>query len=1337
MRPISIDDVADKVHALWKICSKVEVHQQRFRQIHHRSRDILDRIQDMNGEPGLESVLLDVDNTLSRVIEALRQWESLSPYQAIVDEGKIALCLEMELRVLGECDIHHVLGFEQEWEKKYARAKELDDRDLEEKLLKMAEEPEPVIESPEPRAVQLTPVSSNSTAMARLARDGFARSRMAQSYLDVPSNGENFLKGLEALTKEVHDSITTVAQHQPLLNAHQLSPIVAPLMDELLSTRDNKPLGDQADPPMLQVTHVPFVTISDISKMEDAHYLRNIRDLSLQIRLYSGHPMRGNGSIMTYLANILEDKFSPDTDLEEHPPVRKNMGATLIAVRLCQPRPDDQILYKLLQRRLLQEACIWSRLTHKNIVPFLGLCRYVKQKTTQILGLVSPWEERTLSDYVKVFPNTHHISLGAVFVDTHGVPRIGGLSLCSKFEVNPPLNLVIRLAGQSALRCMAPEYIRGRVSSPDMMLSADVWSLALVILQIFTHKTPFEGVPMPHGLVAFLVQGPTPNHPSTASTEAVSANTPVRPTLKRKRTPVHPMPATSDDALKAAAIAAAEVLPSEEEGQSAVERGLSDEMWSILQSCWKYEPRARPTMNKILQRLNEIAPTSVIGVKNITAQVRKTTIFPVATGGQCDIFLGEFVTFPHEKVAMKRLRVFHDKELEPVRKELMREVRLWNELSHPNLLEFYGLYDAGGMSIYMISGWMSNGSAPDYLLKYPDANRRDIVSDALKGLCYLHGLRILHGDLKGANILIKDDCTACLSDLGLARASHEATTTSMRGNGSIRYMSPEILLTNDESGARRVPVKTLESDIFAFGLVIREILGNEVPYSEIQSIPHIIRLIASGSRPSRPKNAIAGEWLCDKIWNIVESRCHNRTHQPITTLDRVSRTMAAQRITVTALNQQFVIDAEYQFVKELGQGAYGCVLAAKHRRSGEGCAIKKITNIFTKRILTKRCLREIRLLHHFRGHKNITCLYDMDIVFDANGNFNEVYLYEELMEADLHAIIRSGQPLSDAHFQSFLYQTLCGLKYIHSANVLHRDLKPGNLLVNADCELKICDFGLARGYVASGGDARAAAAGNQGFMTEYVATRWYRAPEIMLSFANYTFYALDYCNECTHLVDVWSIGCILAELLGGKPIFKGRDYVDQLNQILHHLGTPSEDTLRRVGSPRAQDYIRSLPIKPRIPFHTMYPHANPQALDLLGKLLAFDPAKRISCEQALSHPYLAVWHDPSDEPVCSSAFDFGFEEEDSVDGMRQLIVDEVNAFRHAVRSQARAAGAARRQDLAVPSREDVINSPLSEKVPANGATSGYTNNSGRVPSPVLDDPSEELARELEQHNLGR
>ncbi|KAF7298103.1 Mitogen-activated protein kinase [Mycena chlorophos] len=421
----------------------------------------------------------------------------------------------------------------------------------------------------------------------------------------------------------------------------------------------------------------------------------------------------------------------------------------------------------------------------------------------------------------------------------------------------------------------------------------------------------------------------------------------------------------------------------------------------------------------------------------------------------------------------------------------------------------------------------------------------------------------------------------------------------------------------------------------------------------------------------------------------------------------------------SALNSSFTVDSQYQFVKELGQGAYGCVVAAKHIQSGESVAIKKITSITSKRILTKRCLREILLLHHFRGHKNITCLYDMDIVFDASGGFNEVYLYEELMEADLHAIIRSGQPLTDAHFQSFIYQTLCGLKYIHSANVLHRDLKPGNLLVNADCELKVCDFGLARGYTPGGGASRAA--GNQGFMTEYVATRWYRAPEIMLSFANYST-----------AIDIWSIGCILAELLGGKPIFKGRDYVDQLNQILHYLGTPSEDTLRRVGSPRAQDYIRSLPIKPRVSFSTLFPAANPLAVDLLSKMLCFDPAKRINCEQALAHPYFQAWHDPSDEPVCAKTFDFGFEEEDSIEGMKKLIVEEVEAFRAEVRNQARAGGQVRRQDsLPIPSRDEIINSPIQEHGPFHGTTSGFTApNAPRPPTPTMDDPSEQLEREL-------
>lgn len=153
------------------------------------------------------------------------------------------------------------------------------------------------------------------------------------------------------------------------------------------------------------------------------------------------------------------------------------------------------------------------------------------------------------------------------------------------------------------------------------------------------------------------------------------------------------------------------------------------------------------------------------------------------------------------------------------------------------------------------------------------------------------------------------------------------------------------------------------------------------------------------------------------------------------------------------------------------------------------------------------------------------------------------------------------------------------------------------------------------------------------------------------------------------------MGCILAELLGGRPFFKGRDYVDQLNQILHILGTPNEETLSRIGSSRAQEYVRNLPFMAKKPFPQLFPQANPDALDLLDRMLAFDPSSRISVEQALEHPYLQIWHDASDEPDCPSTFEFDFEVLDDVGDMRKMILDEVYRFRQLVRVAPGANGA--------------------------------------------------------------
>ena len=258
-----------------------------------------------------------------------------------------------------------------------------------------------------------------------------------------------------------------------------------------------------------------------------------------------------------------------------------------------------------------------------------------------------------------------------------------------------------------------------------------------------------------------------------------------------------------------------------------------------------------------------------------------------------------------------------------------------------------------------------------------------------------------------------------------------------------------------------------------------------------------------------------------------------------------------------------------------------------------------------------RTLREMKLLRYF-NHENIISILDIQKPRNYE-SFSEVYLIQELMETDMHRVIRT-QELSDDHCQYFIYQTLRALKAMHSANVLHRDLKPSNLLLNANCDLKVCDFGLAR--------SAASTEDNQGFMTEYVATRWYRAPEIMLTFKEYT-----------KAIDVWSVGCILAEMLSGKPLFPGKDYHHQLTLILDVLGTPTMEDYYGIKSRRAREYIRSLPFKKKIPWKVMFPKTSDLALDLLERLLAFNPVKRISVEDALKHPYLEPYHDPEDEPT--------------------------------------------------------------------------------------------------------
>lgn len=249
------------------------------------------------------------------------------------------------------------------------------------------------------------------------------------------------------------------------------------------------------------------------------------------------------------------------------------------------------------------------------------------------------------------------------------------------------------------------------------------------------------------------------------------------------------------------------------------------------------------------------------------------------------------------------------------------------------------------------------------------------------------------------------------------------------------------------------------------------------------------------------------------------------------------------------------------------------------------------------------------------------------------------------MESDLHQIIHSSQPLTLEHVRYFLYQLLRGLKYIHSANVLHRDLKPSNLLVNENCELKIGDFGMARGL---GADPRQAKA----FLTEYVATRWYRAPELLLSLHRYT-----------RAIDMWSVGCIFAEMLGRRQLFPGRNYVHQLQLIMAVLGTPPAGVMAAIGAERVRAYVQSLPPRPPVPWESLFGAAEPAALALLGRMLRFDPRERVGVAEALRHPFLAKYHDPEDEPECVPAFDFAFDRQAlTKEEIKAAIVAEIADF---------------------------------------------------------------------------
>ncbi|CAD7940764.1 unnamed protein product, partial [Amoebophrya sp. A120] len=311
-------------------------------------------------------------------------------------------------------------------------------------------------------------------------------------------------------------------------------------------------------------------------------------------------------------------------------------------------------------------------------------------------------------------------------------------------------------------------------------------------------------------------------------------------------------------------------------------------------------------------------------------------------------------------------------------------------------------------------------------------------------------------------------------------------------------------------------------------------------------------------------------------------------------------------------------------------------------------AVKKIENVFEHLQTARRTLRELRLLRYLRGHENV--LHPDAVYFARSGaDFAHVYLVTDRVDTDLGNLLRRRDLQMDQNHHLFLmYQCLRGLKWIHSAGVVHRDLKPKNLLVSTGWDLQICDFGLARIVCPPGSkaasslgtsrttqaDVVATSTAKQPNMTQYVCSRYYRPPEALCGKA-----------RCSPSLDMWSLGCIWAELIAdGTVCFFGNSTTDVLRSIVKLLGAPPQNWTADIPSEKCCEFLarcsRELKVGPQKPesvFEWEYVHKESDemardAVTLLNRLLRWEPEDRLTAAGGLHELLFHDLHCEEDEP---------------------------------------------------------------------------------------------------------
>jgi len=284
---------------------------------------------------------------------------------------------------------------------------------------------------------------------------------------------------------------------------------------------------------------------------------------------------------------------------------------------------------------------------------------------------------------------------------------------------------------------------------------------------------------------------------------------------------------------------------------------------------------------------------------------------------------------------------------------------------------------------------------------------------------------------------------------------------------------------------------------------------------------------------------------------------------------------------------------KYNKIDKLGEGTYGIVYKAKNRETGEIVALKRIRLDSEDEGVPCTAIREISLLKELK-HPNIVRLYD---VIHTEKKLTLVF---EHLDQDLKKYLDECEgAIPKATMKSFLYQLLKGISYCHDHRVLHRDLKPQNLLINKNGELKLADFGLARAF---GIPVRS--------YSHEVVTLWYRAPDVLMGSRKYST-----------PIDIWSAGCIFSEMSTGRPLFPGTSASDQLIRIFKVLGTPNEKIWPSIVELEEFKKSEPLPYFPPQKLNSVVTGLDEEGYDLLGKMLQYDPQQRISAAKALQHSF--------------------------------------------------------------------------------------------------------------------